>query len=49
MIFKIKNWIFLIEIGFFYLNQIMFYITIFYVLPGYCSYNYHNYVNNLAE
>jgi len=39
----------LIEIGFFYLNQIMIYIRIFHFFLGYCSYICHNYVNNLAE
>ena len=34
---------------YFGLNQIMIYITIFHFFLGYCSYNCHNYVNNLAE
>jgi len=31
------------------LNQIMNYIRIFYFILGYCSYNYHNNIKNLAE
>jgi len=39
----------LFKSDFFDLNQIMIYITIFHFFLGYCSYIYHNYVNNLAE
>ena len=34
--------------NFFNLNQIKIYIRAFHFLLGYCTYNYHNYVNNLA-
>jgi len=45
---EIKKSDFLFKSDFFHLNQIMIYIRIFHFLLGYCSYNYYNYVNNLA-
>src|SRR6218665_741270 len=46
---KIKKSDFLFKSYFFYLSLIMIYIRMFHFLLGYCSYNYHNYVNNLAQ
>ena len=47
--FQKNQRIFLFKSDFFNLNQIMIYIRIFNLFLGYCSYNCHNYINNLAK